>query len=188
MATQAAFATILVTCDNSCRSGSTGCSLRCRRRKPTEQTRELSASSAKFQSADDEEHRPFGYVVRMKNHTPEYVRMRDMVPVSLASGPPRNSNSAREAYDARRDAFVRRIATSPEPELMQKHPWKCFSCEQPATAWIRPCLISRRLRAAELREGEKVWLDYEGCDGQGGERRSQDFWRKGSSDQNTSPI
>ncbi|KAJ7111903.1 hypothetical protein C8R44DRAFT_985351 [Mycena epipterygia] len=98
-----------------------------------EQMRESSASSAKFQSTDAEEHRPFGYVVRMKNHDPEYVHMRDMVPASLMAGPPRGG---REAYDTRRDAFVKRIVTSHEPELMKKHPWTCFSCGNPATTWI----------------------------------------------------
>ncbi|KAJ7759387.1 hypothetical protein DFH07DRAFT_817479 [Mycena maculata] len=94
-----------------------------------EQMRESSANSAKFQTADVEEHRPFGYVVRMKDHDPEYVHMRDMVPASLMSEP-------RRGEEARRDAFVKRIVATHEPELMQKHPWKCFGCGKPATAWL----------------------------------------------------
>ncbi|KAJ6544954.1 hypothetical protein DFH09DRAFT_1321465 [Mycena vulgaris] len=98
-----------------------------------EQMRESSASSAKFQAADVEEHRPVGYVVRLKGHNPEYVHMRDMVPASLMTKPPR---AGWDAYETKRDAFVKRIVTTHEPELMQKHAWKCFSCEKPATSWI----------------------------------------------------
>ncbi|KAJ7767231.1 hypothetical protein B0H16DRAFT_1882592 [Mycena metata] len=98
-----------------------------------EQMRESSASSAKFQNADTEEHRPFGYVVRMKDHDPEYVHMRDMVPASLTFKAPQGGEAA---YATRRDAFVKRIVLSHEPELMQKHPWKCFNCGKTATAWI----------------------------------------------------
>ncbi|KAJ6620047.1 hypothetical protein B0H10DRAFT_2023420 [Mycena sp. CBHHK59/15] len=98
------------------------------------QMRESSANSAKFQPADGvEEHRPFGYVVRMKDHDPEYVHMRDMVPASLMSGPVRGSQ---DAYATRRDAFVKKIVATHEPELMKKHAWKCFSCNKAATTWI----------------------------------------------------
>ncbi|KAJ7683648.1 hypothetical protein B0H17DRAFT_29072 [Mycena rosella] len=98
-----------------------------------EQMRESSASSAKFQPADVEEHRRVSYVVRMKSQNPEYVHMRDMVPASLMCAPPRGG---REAYETRRDAFVKRVIATHEPELMQKHPWTCFSCGQPATTWL----------------------------------------------------
>ncbi|KAF8173592.1 hypothetical protein K438DRAFT_1980850 [Mycena galopus ATCC 62051] len=98
-----------------------------------EQLEEASVSSAKFQDRDVEEHRPFAYVVRMKEHDPEYVHMRDMVPIGLMLEP---SSDARDAYEARRDAFVRNIVATHEPELMGKHPWTCFSCKKPATAWI----------------------------------------------------
>ncbi|KAJ7883943.1 hypothetical protein B0H13DRAFT_2046057 [Mycena leptocephala] len=98
-----------------------------------EQMRESSASSAKFQNADVEEHRPFGYVVRVKDHNPEYVHMRDMLPMSLMAESP---STGLAAFETRRDAFVRRIVTTHEPELMQKHPWKCFTCGKSATTWI----------------------------------------------------
>ncbi|KAJ7447086.1 hypothetical protein B0H11DRAFT_2248513 [Mycena galericulata] len=98
-----------------------------------EQMRESSANSAKFQSTDIEEHRPVSYVVRMKGHDPEYVHMRDMVPASLMAGPPRGGQAA---YDTRRDAFVKKIVATHEPELMQKHPWKCANCGKSATTWL----------------------------------------------------
>ncbi|KAJ7041788.1 hypothetical protein C8F04DRAFT_1078710 [Mycena alexandri] len=98
-----------------------------------EQMRQSSANSAKFRNTDAEEHRPFGYVVRMKGHNPEYVHMRDMVPASLTLGAPRGGEAA---YETRREAFVKRIVLSHEPELMQKHPWTCFNCGKAATAWI----------------------------------------------------
>jgi hypothetical protein len=47
--------------------------------------------------------------------------------------PPRTGLAA---FETRRDAFVRRIVTTHEPELMQKHPWKCFTCGKSATTWI----------------------------------------------------
>ncbi|KAJ6512568.1 hypothetical protein C8R45DRAFT_323528 [Mycena sanguinolenta] len=99
-----------------------------------DQLHESSVSSAKFQGTDVEEHRPFGYVVRMKNHDPEYVHMRDMLPVSLTSEP--RSGHELQAYEARRDEFVKNIVATHEAELMQKHPWTCFSCKKPATTWI----------------------------------------------------
>ncbi|KAJ7157615.1 hypothetical protein C8R43DRAFT_1125292 [Mycena crocata] len=98
-----------------------------------EQMRESSASSAKFQPKNVEEHRPFGYTVRLKGHDPEYIQMRDMVPVSLAHEAPRAGG---KAYEAKRDAFVRRIVTTHEPELMEKHPWTCSNCGKPATTWL----------------------------------------------------
>ncbi|KAJ7253435.1 hypothetical protein C8J57DRAFT_1348072 [Mycena rebaudengoi] len=102
-----------------------------------QQMRESSENSAKFQPDDGvEEHRPLAYVVRLLNHEPEYVDMRDMVPVSLTSANPKRASESKEAYATRREAFVRRIVIAHEPELMQKHAWRCFSCGQKATTWI----------------------------------------------------
>ncbi|KAJ6459465.1 hypothetical protein C8R47DRAFT_1162058 [Mycena vitilis] len=96
-----------------------------------EQMRASSASSAKFQPEATEEHRPFGYVVRMNGHNPEYVRMRDMVPASMTLAAPRNAEEVK-----RRDAFVRRVAQSHESELMAQEQWECFACGKAATAWL----------------------------------------------------
>jgi hypothetical protein len=70
-----------------------------------QQMLESNANSAKFQPANVEEHRPFGYVVRMKGHDPEYAHMHDMV---LMFGPPRGNQ---DAYNTTRDAFVKRIVS-----------------------------------------------------------------------------
>ncbi|KAJ7817749.1 hypothetical protein B0H14DRAFT_2841581 [Mycena olivaceomarginata] len=98
-----------------------------------DQLDEASASSAKFQDTSVEEHRPLGYVVRMKSHDPEYIYMRDVVPTSLIS---EHMHRDTAAYETRRDAFVRKIVMDHEPELMQKHPWKCSSCGKSATTWV----------------------------------------------------
>ncbi|KAK7006232.1 hypothetical protein R3P38DRAFT_3037446 [Favolaschia claudopus] len=97
-----------------------------------DQLREADESSAAFQTDTTvEEHRPFGYVVRMKDHDPEYVHMRDMLPISMMLSEPRSSREADRLV-----AFVKKIVTSHEPELMTKHPWKCYSCGVAATTWI----------------------------------------------------
>ncbi|KAJ6466846.1 hypothetical protein C8R45DRAFT_1219202 [Mycena sanguinolenta] len=99
-----------------------------------EQLYEASASSAKFSETQIEKHKPFGYMVRIKDPEPEYLPMRDMVPLSLTSEP--LGGPELELYRASRDEFVRKIVTIHETELMQQHLWRCFSCGKFAMEWI----------------------------------------------------
>ncbi|KAF7312727.1 hypothetical protein MIND_00287600 [Mycena indigotica] len=100
-----------------------------------QQMQESSALAAKFvDKTVREEHRPFEYAVRREYDDEEYVSMRDMVPISLMRGP--RSEEEKDSFDAKLGAFVRKIVTAHEPELMSTSDWKCFVCNEKATTWL----------------------------------------------------